>query len=213
MLTLEREVEMHFASPLFRELGYSEDQEAAGFPFDLWEGVLHHAAEADLLYFADDKRELSKAQPLVLVECKSPAKDGPDVGIGQVKSYAFWVKPAYYVTTNGNMLTVRNYQGGAVPDVRVLEVRRRRVCDIRRVTVGNAAWSSRLTGRAAMSGSALSAPEEPGLGLRAHRPLRFRSCSARAHPRGASSRAPRPVSSTRGSVPRRDRRSGQRGNV
>lgn len=29
----EREVEMHFASPLFRELGYREDQEAAGFGF------------------------------------------------------------------------------------------------------------------------------------------------------------------------------------
>ena len=27
----EREVEMHFASPLFRDLGYREEQEAAGF--------------------------------------------------------------------------------------------------------------------------------------------------------------------------------------
>ena len=55
-LDSEREVEMHFASPLFRELGYGEEQEAAGFPFDTWEGVHHRTAEADLLYFADDRR-------------------------------------------------------------------------------------------------------------------------------------------------------------
>jgi hypothetical protein len=30
-LDSEREVEMHFVSPLFRELGYGEEQEAAGF--------------------------------------------------------------------------------------------------------------------------------------------------------------------------------------
>ena len=44
--------------------------------------------------------------------------------MGQVRSYAFWIKPAYYVTTDGDFLTVYNYQGGAVPDVKVLEVKR-----------------------------------------------------------------------------------------
>lgn len=38
-------------------------------------------------------------------------------------SYAFWLKPAYYVVTDGDYFTVWNYQGGAVPDVRVIEVR------------------------------------------------------------------------------------------
>jgi Type I restriction enzyme R protein N terminus (HSDR_N) len=120
-LDSEREVEMHFASPLFRELGYSEEQEAAGYPFDTWEGVHHHVAEADLLYFADAKHHLTKGQPLILVECKGPDK-GPYAGVGQVKSYAYWIKPAYYVTVNGEFLTVYNYQGGAVPDVKVLEM-------------------------------------------------------------------------------------------
>ncbi len=41
-----------------------------------------------------------------------------------MKSYSFWIKPAYDVTTNGDMLTVYNYQGGAVPDVKVLELKR-----------------------------------------------------------------------------------------
>jgi hypothetical protein len=34
------------------------------------------------------------------------------------------IKPAYYVITNGDGLTVYNYQGGVVPDVKVLEVKR-----------------------------------------------------------------------------------------
>ena len=50
----EREVEMHFVSPLFEQLGYREEQEAAGFGFVMWEGVRQHHAEADLLYFAAD---------------------------------------------------------------------------------------------------------------------------------------------------------------
>jgi hypothetical protein len=119
----EREVEMHFVSPLFCELGYNEDQEAAGFPFDTWEGVHHRVAEADLLYFVDDRHRLTDGEPLVLVECKNTSQ-GPDAGVGQVRAYSFWVKPAYYVVTNGDGLTVYNYQGGAVPDVKVLEVKR-----------------------------------------------------------------------------------------
>lgn len=123
-LDTEREVEMHFVSPLFSELGYEEEHEAAGFPFDMWVGVQHHTAEADLLYFADDRHRLPDGEPLVLVECKAIDKTRPDVGLGQVRSYAFWIKPAYYMTTNGNMLTVYNYQGGAVPDVKVLDMKR-----------------------------------------------------------------------------------------
>jgi hypothetical protein len=46
----EREVEMHFASPLFREgLGYSEDQEAAGFAIQAARGSRPGHIEADLL--------------------------------------------------------------------------------------------------------------------------------------------------------------------
>jgi Type I restriction enzyme R protein N terminus (HSDR_N) len=120
----EREVEMHFVSPLFGELGYGEKQEAAGFPFDMWEGVHHHIAQADLLYFADDRHRVPDGEPLVLVECKNTGKTRPDAGLGQVRSYAFWIKPAYYVTTNGDRRAVYNYQGGAVPDVKVLDMKR-----------------------------------------------------------------------------------------
>jgi len=119
----EREVEMHFVSPLFEQLGYGEEQEAAGFGFVMWEGVRQHHAEADLLYFATDIRNVADGDPLVLVECKAVGK-GPDAGLGQARSYAYWLKPAYYMVTDGDYLTVWNYQGGAVPDVRVCDARR-----------------------------------------------------------------------------------------
>jgi type I site-specific restriction endonuclease len=83
---------MHFVSPPFRELGYGEEQEAAGFPFDTWEGVHHRVAEADLLYCADATHHITEGEPLVLIECKARGK-GPTAGLGQARSYAFWVKP------------------------------------------------------------------------------------------------------------------------
>lgn len=119
----EREVEMHFVSPLFRALGYTEEQEAAGFRFDLWEGVHHRLVEADIIYFADPTHSLDHGEPLVLVECKSPAM-AFDAGTGQARSYAYWVKPAFYVTTNGTALIVHNYQGGAIPDLKVMDMTR-----------------------------------------------------------------------------------------
>jgi hypothetical protein len=119
----ESDVEMHFASPLFHRLGYDDEQEAAGFRFDTYAGVQFRVAEADLLYFADERQSLTDGVPLVLVEVKR-SDQPPDAGTGQAKGYAFWVKPAYYVITNGNVIIVYNYQGGAVPDAKVLEFNR-----------------------------------------------------------------------------------------
>ena len=118
-LNSEREVEMFFASPLFHGLGYTDEHEAAGFRFDTYAGVQFRVAEADLLYFADERQSLTDGVPLVLVEVKD-SDQKPDAGTGQAKSYAFWLKPAYYAITNGNVIIVYNYQGGAVPDVQVL---------------------------------------------------------------------------------------------
>ena len=122
-LDSEREVEMFFASPLFHGLGYTDEHEAAGFRFVMWEGVSHRTVEADLLYFADERLSLDDGVPLVLVEVKS-IDQPPDAGKGQARSYALWVMPAYYVTTNGTVVVVYNYQGGNVPDVPVLEFNR-----------------------------------------------------------------------------------------
>lgn len=122
-LTTEREVEMHFASPLFHGLGYDDDQEAAGFRFETYAGVQFRIAEADLVYFTSESHSVTDGTPLILVEVKDSSQR-PDAGTGQAKSYAYWVKPSYYVITNGDTLIVYNYQGGAVPDVKVLEIKR-----------------------------------------------------------------------------------------
>lgn len=122
-LSTEREVEMHFAGPLFHALGYGDEQEAAGFRFETYAGVQFRRAEADLVYFATERRSLADGVPLILVEVKDSSQL-PDAGTGQAKSYAYWIKPAYYVITNGDVLIVYNYQGGAVPDVKVLEMKR-----------------------------------------------------------------------------------------
>jgi Type I restriction enzyme R protein N terminus (HSDR_N) len=119
----EREVEMHFASPLFQGLGYAEDQEAAGYGIRVYQGSrTPQHVEADLLYFADQRRGLKDSEPLVLVECKRPGKD-PSAAAGQVRSYALWVLPAYYVITDAQTITVYDFQGAIAPDIKVLEVK------------------------------------------------------------------------------------------
>ena len=122
-LDSEREVEICFASPLFHGLGYTSEHEAAGFRFDTWEGVSRRRVEADLVYFQDHRRSLEDGVPLIIVEAKSTSQQ-PDAGTGQVRSYSFWLKPAYYVVTNGDVVVAYNYQGGAVPDVKVVDMKR-----------------------------------------------------------------------------------------
>ena len=121
----EMEVEMHFASPLFREgFGYAEDQEAAGFSIESARGSKPGHIEADLLYFADDKHHVREGQPLVLVECKRLIKDEKalQVAVTQVRSYALWVVPAYYVITDGRIVSVWDFQGAIAPDREVMTV-------------------------------------------------------------------------------------------
>jgi hypothetical protein len=121
----EREVEMHFASPLFREVfGYSEDQEAAGFGIQWARGSRPGHVEADLLYFVDNLHDLKAGEPLVLVECKRLLKDEKDLqaSADQAHSYALWVVPAYYVITDGRIVSVWDFQGAVAPDREVLRV-------------------------------------------------------------------------------------------
>lgn len=121
----EREVEMHFASPLFREgFGYSEEQEAAGFGVRWARGSTPGHAEADLLYFADDNHDVKAGGPLVLVECKRLIKDEKELlaAGNQAHSYALWVIPAYYVVTDGRIVSVWDFQGAIAPDRELLRV-------------------------------------------------------------------------------------------
>jgi hypothetical protein len=94
----------------------------------MWEGVTRRRAEADLVYFQDNHHSLTDGVPLVLVEAKG-SDQAPDAGTGQARSYAFWLKPAYYVITNGDVIVAYNYLGGAVPDVKALDIKRSELRD------------------------------------------------------------------------------------
>jgi Type I restriction enzyme R protein N terminus (HSDR_N) len=122
----EREVEVHFISPLFHKLDYEDMHEAAGFGFLLYEGGSKKRVEADFVYFADADRSKQGA-PLVLVEAKTAGRR-LDVATEQARSYANSLRPAYYVVTDGNLLTVWNYQG-AIPDVKMMELKRQELQD------------------------------------------------------------------------------------
>ncbi len=128
----EREVEMHFASPLFRDgLRYSEDQEAAGFGIQWARGSRPGHVEADLLYFASDVHDVKNGEPLVLVECKRLLKDenGLQAAANQAHSYALWAVPAYYVITDGRTVSVWDFQGAIAPDREVLRVSQAELAD------------------------------------------------------------------------------------
>jgi hypothetical protein len=125
-LVSEFEVVVHFVSPLFHELDYEDMHEAVGFGFLLYEGGSRKRVAADLVYFAGT--EHSKAgEPLVLVETKRGGRR-LDAATEQARSYANSMKPAYYVVTDGDLLTVWDYQG-AVPDVQKMEFKRQELQD------------------------------------------------------------------------------------
>jgi hypothetical protein len=120
---------MHFASPLFIEaLRYEPKHEAAGFPVLANRGSRPQHIEADLIYFADELHDLEKGQPLVLVECKRPGRP-LDPAATQVRDYALWVRPAYYVITDSQSVAVWDYQGAIGPDFKLLEVKQADLAD------------------------------------------------------------------------------------
>ena len=88
----------------------------------MFQGVRRQHVEADLIYFADDTRDLEKGSPLVLVECKRQGRP-PELAAGQVRSYALWVRPAYYVITDADTVGVWDYQGAIGPDIKVMEIK------------------------------------------------------------------------------------------
>jgi hypothetical protein len=80
--------------------------------------------EADLLYFADDKHDVKAGEPLVIVKCKRLMKDEKrlQAAAAQAHSYALWVIPAYYVITDGRIVSVWDFQGAVAPDRELLTV-------------------------------------------------------------------------------------------
>jgi hypothetical protein len=63
-------------------------------------------------------------EPLVLVECKRLIKDEKELqaAAAQAHSYALWIIPAYYVITDGRIVSVWDFQGAVAPDRELLRV-------------------------------------------------------------------------------------------
>ena len=78
--------------------------------------------EADLVYFADERRSPDDNEALVLVECKIVMKDLAAVA-RQVRSYALWLLPAYFVITDAQTVSVWDFQGAIAPDREVLTIK------------------------------------------------------------------------------------------
>ena len=60
----------------------------------------------------------------MLVECKRRIKDEKELQAArdQAHSYALWVYPAYYVITDGRIVSVWDFQGAVAPDIEVLKL-------------------------------------------------------------------------------------------
>ena len=58
------------------------------------------------------------------MECKRLLKDEKDLqaAADQAHSYALWAVPAYYVITDGRIVSVWDFQGAIAPDREVLRV-------------------------------------------------------------------------------------------
>jgi hypothetical protein len=69
-----------------------------------------------------------EGQPLVLVECKRPGRP-LDSAAGQVRDYALWVRPAYYVITDAQSVGVWDYQRAIGPDLKILDVKQADLAD------------------------------------------------------------------------------------
>ncbi len=96
-----------------------------GYPVEMFEGVHKSKKEADIVLFNGLSRE--KENALLVIECKK--KNVNEDNIGQAKSYAQQVLPAYYVITNGQQIMVFKYNGSLAPDECVMNFDKSNISD------------------------------------------------------------------------------------
>jgi hypothetical protein len=113
----EREVEYYFVVPLLEQLGYEEDDFAIGYPVQMYEGVKKVHKEADFVLFNGSSR--AKEDVLIIVEAKKLGRPITRDAIGQARSYALWLTPAYYLVTNGDTIRLYLFRGAIGDDVPV----------------------------------------------------------------------------------------------
>jgi hypothetical protein len=115
----EREVEAYFISPLLEALGYEYDDIAIGYSVEMFKGVQRIKTEADFVVFNGLSR--NKEDVLLVVEAKKSDKGITVDHIGQAKSYAQELLPAYYIVSNGQQIIVFQFNAMLAPDERVMD--------------------------------------------------------------------------------------------
>ncbi len=95
----EIEVEIKFVYPLFRFLGYSDEDLLIRVPVRMQVGRQQIQAQADWVIFRN-------GNPVIVVEAKEPGHPLGEQVVEQAKSYAFGLKVPLYAVTNGRRLQV-----------------------------------------------------------------------------------------------------------
>jgi len=106
-LYTEDDVETKCVLPLFRLLGYPEQNRRGKYPLDLNIGSKGRKYEVDQVYFAAaEPAAQSMGNTLVIVEAKRTSVDDLDSAIAQAQSYSERLRPVLLVVTNGVRLVV-----------------------------------------------------------------------------------------------------------
>ncbi|MBC7080411.1 MAG: type I restriction enzyme HsdR N-terminal domain-containing protein [Methanothrix sp.] len=118
----EKEVEVYFVLPLLEKLGYKYDDIVLGYPVILYDGVKKRTKEADIVIFNGASHNYQEGDDVLLViEAKSPQVEIKTDHIGQARSYARELIPAFYIVTNGEKVIVFRFNGLKCIDEHVLE--------------------------------------------------------------------------------------------
>lgn len=115
----EKEVEYYFVLPLIEKLGYVYDDIAIAYPVKMFDGVRTVTKQADAVLFNGSNRENDDV--LLVIEAKDSEKGITVDNIGQAKSYAKELLPAFYVITNGEQVIVYQFNGMLYQDKRIMD--------------------------------------------------------------------------------------------
>lgn len=106
-LYTEDDVETKFVLPLFRLLGYPEQQRRGKYPLALNIGSKGRKHEVDQVYFASaDPARQTLGNALVVVEAKRTSVNDLESAIFQAQSYSDRLRPVLLVVTNGVRLEI-----------------------------------------------------------------------------------------------------------
>jgi hypothetical protein len=115
----ESKVSTYFIAPLLERLGYNYEDICMEHPVIMDRGhTRDRSKHADFAVFNGPGRDAKDV--LLVIEAK--VKDITEKDIGEARSYARELLPAYYLVTNGKYLNVFGFNGMKILDSKVMEL-------------------------------------------------------------------------------------------